>query len=107
MVGKPMKDAEHVFFRPLWRRIALVVFCAGWAAFEFWNGQAFWGTLAAGMAAYAAVVFLINYKLPADPATKVVPGPAAEDSDQAAAGPGPSPSPGPSASDDPSAKDRE
>ena len=86
MVGKPMKDAEHVFFRPLWRRIGLVVFCAGWAAFEFWNGQAFWGTLAAGMAAYAAGVFLINYKPPVDPAAKIVPG-QSEDSDRAAASP--------------------
>ena len=24
-----MKDSEHPFFRPLWRRIALVVFCVG------------------------------------------------------------------------------
>ena len=85
MAGQPMKDAEHPFFRPLWRRIGLVVFCAGWAAFEFWNGESFWGTLAAGMAAYAAGVFLINYKPPADPA--VVPGPSAEDSDRAAASP--------------------
>jgi hypothetical protein len=96
-----MKDAEHVFFRPLWRRIALVVFCAGWATFEFWNGQSFWGTLAAGMAAYAAVVFLINYKLPADPATRLVADPSAEESDQAEA------SPGSSVSDDPPARDKD
>ena len=29
--------------------------------FEFWNGQAFWGTLAVGMAAYGAWEFLWNY----------------------------------------------
>ena len=56
-----MKDSEHPFFRPLWRRIVLVVFCAAWAVFEFWNGQAFWGTLAVGMAAYGAWEFLWNY----------------------------------------------
>jgi hypothetical protein len=56
-----MKDSEHPFFRPLWRRITLVVFCAAWCAFEFWNGQAFWGTLAGGMAAYGAWEFLLNY----------------------------------------------
>ena len=94
-----MKDAEHPFFRPLWRRIALVVFCAGWAAFEFWNGQAFWGTLVAGMAAYAAWIFLINYTPPSDPVAKVVPGLSAEDSDQAAASPG--------SSDDLPVKDKE
>jgi hypothetical protein len=56
-----MKDSEHPFFRPRWRRIVLVVFCAAWAVFEFWNGQAFWGTLAVGMAAYGAWEFLWNY----------------------------------------------
>ena len=40
----------------------------------FWNGQAFWGTLAAGMAAYAAGIFLINYKPPSDPAARLAPG---------------------------------
>ena len=35
--------------------------------FEFWNGQAFWGTLAGGMAAYGAWEFLLNYS-PKDPA---------------------------------------
>jgi hypothetical protein len=59
-----MRDAEHPFFRPLWRRIVLVVFCAGWAVFEFWTGAPFWGTLAAGMAAYAAWMFLLNYTPP-------------------------------------------
>ena len=56
-----MKDSDHPFFRPLWRRVTLVVFCAAWAVFEFWNGQAFWGTLAGGMAAYGAWEFLWNY----------------------------------------------
>ena len=26
-----MKDVDHPFFRPLWRRIALVAVCLGWA----------------------------------------------------------------------------
>jgi hypothetical protein len=102
-----MKDAEHVFFRPLWRRIALVVFCAGWAAFEFWNEQAFWGTLAAGMAAYAAVTFLINYKLPADSATRVAPGSSGESPDAAAAIPDASTKDHPSGIDDSPVKDKE
>lgn len=62
-----MRDAENPFFRPLWRRIAIVVFCAAWSAFEFWNNQAFWGTIAGGMGAYAAWMFLLNYKEPAEP----------------------------------------
>ena len=65
-----MKDAEHPFFRPLWRRIALVAFCAAWCALEFWNGQPFWGTLAGGMAAYGAWEFLLKYS-PKDPAAEI------------------------------------
>ena len=68
-----MRDAEHPFFRPLWRRIALVVFCAGWSIFEFVAASPFWGTLAGGMAAYAAWVFLLNYKPPAEAAAESPP----------------------------------
>jgi hypothetical protein len=62
-----MKDADHPFFRPLWRRIAIVAFCAAWAAWEYSNGQTMWATIAAGMAAYGAWVFLVTYKAPAEP----------------------------------------
>jgi hypothetical protein len=82
MVGELMKDAEHPFFRPLWRRIAVVAFCAAWAAFEFWHREAFWGTLAAGMAAYGAGIFLYNYNPPPDAADKAAP-------DRSAASPSP------------------
>jgi hypothetical protein len=61
-----MKDAEHPFFRPLWRRIAVVAFCAVWAGWEYWNGQPMWATIAGGMAAYAAWVFLLTYKAPTE-----------------------------------------
>jgi hypothetical protein len=62
-----MKDAEHPFFRPLWRRIAIVAFCAVWAAWEYANGQAMWATIAGGMALYGGWVFLLTYKAPAEP----------------------------------------
>lgn len=57
-------DRDHPFFRPLWRRVALVAFCAAWSAFEFYTGAAFWGVLAGGMAAYGAWMFLIAYPKP-------------------------------------------
>lgn len=57
-----MKDQYHPFLRPLWRRMALVVFCAVWAAIEFYAGEPFWGTLAGGMAAYAIWMFIITYR---------------------------------------------
>ena len=52
---------------PLWRRILLVAFCAGWSAFEFLTNSPFWGTLAIAMTAYGAWQFLYVYK-PVDPA---------------------------------------
>ena len=57
-----MKDYEHPFFRPLWRRVAVVVVCAVWAIFEFYSNQPFWGAIAAGFAAYAVWQFFYLYK---------------------------------------------
>ena len=62
---------HHPFFRPLWRRIALVAFCGAWAAWELWNRDPMWSTIAAGMAAYAAWTFLLTYKAPPDAAAPV------------------------------------
>ena len=61
------KDNQHPFFRPLWRRIAVIAVCVIWSAVEFAVGTPFWGTLLAGMAIYAVWTFLISYK-PADEA---------------------------------------
>ena len=56
-----MAQAPSPFLDPLWRRIALVAFCAGWSVFELIWGDSFWATLAIGMTAYGAWLFLINY----------------------------------------------
>ena len=69
-----MKDYEHPFFRPLWRRVAVVVVCVAWAIFEFANGAPFWGTIAAGFAVYAVWQFFFLYK-PVDPAAEQPPEP--------------------------------
>jgi hypothetical protein len=61
-----MKDIDHPFFRPLWRRVALVVMCVAWAAMEFYGGSRNWSMIALGFAAYAAWQFLWMYKPPAD-----------------------------------------
>lgn len=59
-------DSQHPFLRPLWRRIALVVFCFGWAGFEFYNGNQTWGWITTAVAVYAVWTFLVGYKLPED-----------------------------------------
>ncbi|MBZ9655282.1 DUF3329 domain-containing protein [Phyllobacterium lublinensis] len=55
------KDSNHPWFRPLWRRVAVVAFCVAWAIFEFATGTPFWGVLALGFAAYGVWQFFIIY----------------------------------------------
>ncbi|MCT7373805.1 DUF3329 domain-containing protein [Chelativorans salis] len=55
-------DADHPFFRPLWRRVAIVAVCLGWAAFEFASASPFWGALFGGVGVYCAWALLINYR---------------------------------------------
>lgn len=57
-----MKGDE--FFRPLWIRLAIVVACAAWAAFEWLNGETGWAMMAGAVALYGAWSFLIAYKPP-------------------------------------------
>lgn len=60
-----MRDNEHPFFRPLWRRIAVVAFCVAWAVFEFAMQAPVWGMIALALGAYGVWQFFINFK-PAD-----------------------------------------
>lgn len=60
------RDNEHPFFRPLWRRIAVIVVCAGWAVLEFATNAPFWGMIALAFAAYAVWAFLLTYNPPAE-----------------------------------------
>ena len=59
-----VKDHEHPFFRPLWRRVAVVVVCLAWGILEFSTNAPFWGTIALGFAAYAVWQFFFLYKEP-------------------------------------------
>ena len=53
-------DADHPFFRPLWRRVAITLVCAVWAALELYGGgQSMWAWIATGMTAYAIWAFLL------------------------------------------------
>ena len=51
-------DESHPFYRPLWRRVALVAVLAGWTAFEvFITQQPLWM-----LVAYAAWILLFTWK---------------------------------------------
>lgn len=52
-------DRNHPFFRPLWRRIAVVAVCLGWAVIEFATLSPFWGVLFAAAGLWAAYEFFL------------------------------------------------
>ncbi|MGB3312992.1 MAG: hypothetical protein WBB85_01155 [Albidovulum sp.] len=52
-------DPAHPFFRPLWRRVAVVTACFGWALFEIITGSPGWAMLFGVAGLYAAYVLLI------------------------------------------------
>ncbi len=50
------------WFRPMWRRVAVVAFCVIWCAWEWiWNHDQFWGFLTLGLTAYAIWTFFISF----------------------------------------------
>jgi len=53
-------DLHHPFFAPMWRRVVVVLFCAGWSLFEVVTGQYFWACVFAGMGALAAWQFYVR-----------------------------------------------
>jgi hypothetical protein len=56
------QEQQNAFYRPLWRRIAIVCFVALWLAFELvYVRDGLWTAVAAGFLAYAAWTFLINW----------------------------------------------
>jgi len=56
---------DHPFYRPLWRRIAIVVTTLLWAAFEFLIAKdGLWVVVSSAVFFYSAWAFLLNYKAP-------------------------------------------
>ena len=57
---------NHPFFKPLWRRIAVVGVCATWGLFELSMGQTGWALVFLGLAALACYGFFIAFDPPED-----------------------------------------
>ena len=56
------KEQQHPFYKPLWRRVVIVVFIACWLGFEVYSGQdGMWVALSAGMLAYAIYIFFLTW----------------------------------------------
>lgn len=54
-------DVQHPFFRPLWRRVAVVAVCLGWAVFEIVTGSPFFAILFGSVGLYCAYQFFIVF----------------------------------------------
>ena len=50
-----MFDIQHPFFKPIWRRVLLVVACLGWAAFELSHNAYFWALLFLAFALHVVI----------------------------------------------------
>jgi hypothetical protein len=44
---------HQTFFLPIWRRVALVAVCLGWALVEFVTSAPFWGVIFGALGIYA------------------------------------------------------
>jgi len=56
------KEQQHPFYKPLWRRVVIVLVIAAWLAFEVSSSQSgLWTALAAGALAYAVYVFFVTW----------------------------------------------
>ena len=56
------KEQQHPFYKPLWRRIVIIIVITLWLGFELWTGSSgLWIALAGGMLAYAVYIFFITW----------------------------------------------
>lgn len=56
------REQDHPFYKPLWRRVAIVIVIALWLGFELYMGSGgIWLAVAAGALAYAVYAFFITW----------------------------------------------
>ncbi|MGR3344732.1 MAG: DUF3329 domain-containing protein [Paracoccaceae bacterium] len=53
-------DLRQPFFLPIWRRVALVAVCLGWALVEFVTAAPFWGVIFGAFGVYALWQFFLS-----------------------------------------------
>ena len=57
-----MFDPNHPFYRPLWRRVVIVLVTAVWAVVEYLNDAPVWSLLFAAISGWCAWFLLMVYK---------------------------------------------
>ena len=60
--GLTLFDASHPFYRPLWRRVAIVAITGGWAVIEYRNDAPIWAALFMAISLWCAWFFFVVYK---------------------------------------------
>lgn len=56
------KEQDHPFYKPLWRRVAIVAVIGFWLAFEIYQkSDVLWIGLAGAMLAYAVYTFFLTW----------------------------------------------
>ena len=62
------KEQQHPFYKPLWRRVVIVIVIALWLAFVLYVGSGgIWLALGAGALAYAVYTFFITWPKDEEP----------------------------------------
>jgi hypothetical protein len=55
-------ENKHPFYKPLWRRVVIVLSIAAWLGFEIYQAASgLWLAISAGMLAYAVYAFFIAW----------------------------------------------
>ena len=55
-------ENKHPFYKPLWRRIVIVLTIVAWLGFEIYQSNSgLWMAIAAGILAYAVYTFFIAW----------------------------------------------
>lgn len=56
-----MRESDREFFKPLWRRIAVTLFCAAWAGWEWSRSENLWATMLGVATAYCIWTYFITF----------------------------------------------
>ena len=65
-----MKERDVSFFRPLWRRVAVLAVCLVWAGAELIGHDGTWITITLGLTAYAVWTLFITFPKDSPPPAK-------------------------------------
>ena len=77
-----LKQNDLNWFRPLWRRVAVVVFLAAWLAWELiWTRDSFWALLVGAALAYSLYNFFYAFPKEGTTDEQIPPPPPSEGQD--------------------------